>query len=119
MVYLKPSSKNYINESFKRVKSCKNVSNTNQSSKFIDFSLNLVENTCDNCFNLVNEDFERLRTENSLLRKENQLIKTRNKQLIDQLREKSMHFSLLQMQKSQVETQVSKKNLLKIFCNNS
>lgn len=37
MVYLKPSSKNYTNESFKRVKSCKNVSNTNQSSKFIEF----------------------------------------------------------------------------------
>lgn len=55
----------------------------------------------------MEEDFQCLKEENSLLRNEMQMLKTRNNRLIDQLREKSVMLSRLQDHTSGIEEQVS------------
>ena len=55
----------------------------------------------------MEEDFQCLKEENSLLRNEMQMLKTRNNRLIDQLREKSVMLSRLQDHISGIEEQVS------------
>lgn len=47
-----------------------------------------------------------LREKNAIYQNEIQTLKNRNNRLIEQLREKSMHASLLQAEKSQLETEV-------------
>lgn len=95
MVYLEPFSLGKKENLRVKTKSCKSVNNV----------VNSAESCCQNC---CGELLERFRAENAMLRGEFQVLKTRNNRLIDQLREKSMHLSLLQSHKTQLEEQVTK-----------
>lgn len=64
----------------------------------------------------MEEDFQCLKEENSLLRNEMQMLKTRNNRLIDQLREKSVMLSRLQDHTSGIEEQVSYSNMANLIC---
>uniref|UniRef100_A0A914QTV9 Uncharacterized protein n=1 Tax=Panagrolaimus davidi TaxID=227884 RepID=A0A914QTV9_9BILA len=54
----------------------------------------------------MEDDFQCLKEENSLLKNEIQVLKTRNNRLIDQLREKSMQLSRLNSRTSNIEEEL-------------
>ncbi|KAH7699124.1 hypothetical protein AAVH_33773, partial [Aphelenchoides avenae] len=88
-----------------KTKSCKSVSSRGTTAS---------EDTNRSTYT-IEEDVHCLRDENSLLRTEIQVLKTRNNRLIDQLREKSMQMSKLQVRASQMDSELKEINKRECF----